>query len=92
MQPVSGSWYWPGKRSGVGKGIHAPFRPHPDIAPSLAPDTRIHNRLPRGIRALGERTTTGIKQRWRTLQRVTLSPGRMGDITRAALVLNGTWK
>ncbi|WP_416986562.1 hypothetical protein, partial [Streptomyces sp. T028] len=33
-----------------------------------------------------------LKQRWRTLQHVTLSPSRIGDIARAALVLNGIWK
>jgi hypothetical protein len=33
---------------------------------------------------------TGLRsqsQRWRTLQRVTLSPGKIGDIAQAALVL-----
>ncbi|WP_406475019.1 hypothetical protein [Streptomyces sp. NBC_01615] len=28
----------------------------------------------------------------RTLQRITLSPSRIGDIARAALVLNSRWK
>jgi hypothetical protein len=50
------------------------------------------NTLIRHVRALGERTAAELKQRWRTLQRITLSPGRIGDIARAALVLNGIWK
>lgn len=78
--------------TGAGKGIHTPFRPHPDIASPLAPDTRAHNRLLRGIRALGERAAAELKQRWRALQHVTLSPSRIGRIAQAALVLNNSWK
>ncbi|MGW5939455.1 hypothetical protein ACWIG3_15710 [Streptomyces celluloflavus] len=44
------------------------------------------------MRALGERTTAELEQRWRALQHVTLSPGRIGDIARAALVLNRIWR
>ncbi|TMQ79886.1 IS5/IS1182 family transposase, partial [Actinomadura soli] len=33
-----------------------------------------------------------LKQRWRALQHITLSPSRIGDIARAALVLNKIWK
>jgi hypothetical protein len=55
--------------TGAGKGVHTPFRPHPDITSPLTPDTRTHNRLLRGIRALGERTAAELKQRWRALQR-----------------------
>jgi hypothetical protein len=50
------------------------------------------NDLIRRIRALGERAAAELKQRWRTLQHVTLSPSRIGDIARAALVRNGIWK
>jgi hypothetical protein len=50
------------------------------------------NALIRHVRALGERAVAELKQRWRTLQHVTLSPNRIGDIARAALVLNGVWK
>jgi hypothetical protein len=78
--------------TGAGKGIHTPFRPHPDIASPLAADTRAHNRLLRGIRALGERAAAELKQRWRALQHVTLSPSRIGAIAQAALVLNNSWK
>ncbi|WP_377274544.1 hypothetical protein [Peterkaempfera sp. SMS 1(5)a] len=50
------------------------------------------NALLRQGRALGERPAAELKQRWRTLQHITLSPSRVGDIARAALVLNGIWK
>ena len=42
--------------------------------------------------ALGERAAAELKERWRALKHVSLSPSRIGDIARAALVLNGTWK
>ncbi|MGD9481683.1 hypothetical protein WDH52_00235 [Streptomyces sp. TRM70308] len=50
------------------------------------------NALVRHVRALGERTAAELKQQWRTLQHVTLSPSRIGDIARDALVLNRIWK
>ncbi|MGP3955705.1 transposase family protein [Nonomuraea sp. 3N208] len=53
----------------------------------LSPDNRTYNRLLRALRCLGERGFALLKGRWRTLQHVTLSPGRIGDIARAALVL-----
>jgi hypothetical protein len=36
---------------------------------------------------MGERGFRLITQRWQTLQHVTMSPGRISDIARAALVL-----
>jgi hypothetical protein len=39
------------------------------------------------LRYQGERGFALMSQRWRTLQRVTLSPGKTGDITKSALVL-----
>jgi hypothetical protein len=78
--------------TGAGIGIHTPFRPHPDIPAPLAVDTRTHNRLPRGIRALGERAAAELKQRRRALQYVTVSPNRIGAIAQAALVLNNAWR
>jgi hypothetical protein len=57
-------------------------------------DTRTRNELLRSLRCLGERGLALMPQRWRTLQRVMLSlgkvmlsPGRIGDIAQAALVL-----
>jgi hypothetical protein len=48
--------------------------------------------LIRDLRAPGERTAAELKERWRALKHVTLSPSRISDITRAALVLNRQWK
>jgi hypothetical protein len=47
-------------------------------------DTRTRNEP---LRCLGERGSALMSQRWRTLQRVMLSPGKIGDIAQAALVL-----
>lgn len=78
---------------GAGIGIRHPFKkPHGTSHQHLHGDTRAFNALLRGIRALGERTAAKLKERWRTLKRITLSPCRIGDITRAALVLNGVWE
>ncbi|RKN08206.1 hypothetical protein D7319_16950 [Streptomyces radicis] len=73
-------------------GIHTPLRPHPDIPSPLCADNRTHNRLLRSARSLGERAAAELKQRWRTLQHVTISPTRIGAITQAALALNNAWK
>lgn len=78
---------------GAGIGILIPVRrPKGKSEQALHADTRMFNALVRHVRALGERTAAELKQRWRTLQYVTLSPSRIGDIARAALVLNGIWK
>lgn len=78
---------------GAGIGIRVPVRrPKGQSEQALHADTRATNALIRNVRALGERTAAELKQRWRTLQHVTLSPSRIGDITRAALVLNRHWK
>ena len=50
-------------------------------------DTRARNALLRSVRCLGERGFALLTQRWRTLQHVIASPGRIGLIARAALVL-----
>ncbi|MEV4250449.1 transposase family protein [Streptosporangium canum] len=78
---------------GAGIGIRIPVRrPIGRSEQALHIDTRMFNTLLRHVRALGERAAAELKQRWRTLQHVTLSPSRIGDIARAALVLNGIWK
>lgn len=78
---------------GAGIGILVPVRrPKGQSERALHTDTRTTNSLITGIRALGERAAAELKQRWRTLQHITLSPSRIGDITRAALALNGIWK
>lgn len=48
--------------------------------------------LIRGTRAIGERAAAELKQRWCALQHITLSLSRIGDITRAVLVLDGIWR
>lgn len=70
--------------TGAGIGAHTPFRPYPDISSPLAANTRTYNRFLRGIRALGERAAAELKQRWRALQHVTVSPSRIGAIAQAA--------
>jgi hypothetical protein len=78
---------------GAGIGIRVPVRrPKGQPEQALHTDTRTRNTLLRSIRALGERTAAELKQRWRALQHITLSPSRIGDIARAALVLNKIWK
>ncbi|MFC7590966.1 transposase family protein [Nonomuraea antimicrobica] len=71
---------------GVGIGIHTPIK-QPDGDQILSPDNRTYNRLLRALRCLGERGFALLKGRWRTLQHITVSPSRIGDIARAALVL-----
>lgn len=78
---------------GAGIGVRVPVhRPKGQSEQALHTDTRTTNNLIRGIRALGERAAAELKQRWRTLQHVTISPSRIGDIARAALTLNRIWK
>lgn len=71
---------------GAGIGVHTPIK-QPEKNQILSPDNRTYNRLLRALRCLGERGFALLKGRWRTLQHITLSPSRIGDIARAALVL-----
>ena len=71
---------------GAGIGIHIPVR-QPADGRELDINTRTRNALQRSLRCLGERGFALLNQRWRTLQHITASPSRIGDITRAALVL-----
>lgn len=71
---------------GAGIGIHTPIK-QPEGNQILSPDNRTYNRLLRALRCLGERGFALLKGRWRTLQHITVSPSRIGDIARAALVL-----
>jgi hypothetical protein len=78
---------------GAGIGIRVPVRrPKGQSEQALHADTHMTNTLIRHARALGERTAAELRQRWRILQHVTLSPSRIGDTARAALVLNEHWK
>lgn len=71
---------------GAGLGVHVPVK-QPAGGGELDVDTRTRNALLRGLRCLGERGFALLEQRWRTLQHLTLSPSRIGDVARAALVL-----
>jgi hypothetical protein len=71
---------------GAGIGIHIPVK-QPPGGQDLDIDTRTRNALQRSLRCLGERGFALLTGRWRTLHHITASPGRIGDIARAALVL-----
>ena len=71
---------------GAGHGVHVPVK-KPSGGRELDIDTRARNTLLRSLRCLGERGFALLSQRWRTLRHVTASPGRIGLIARAALVL-----
>ena len=71
---------------GAGCGVHVPVK-QPAGGGELDLDTRTRNALLCSLRCLGERGFALMSQRWRTLQRVMISPGKIGDIAKAALVL-----
>jgi hypothetical protein len=71
---------------GAGIGIYMPAR-QPTGGRELDINTRTRNALQRSLRCLGERGFALLNQRWRTLQHITASPGKISDIARAALVL-----
>jgi hypothetical protein len=50
-------------------------------------DTRTRNALLRSLRYQGERGFALMSQRWRALQHVMVSPGTIGGIAKAALIL-----
>jgi DDE superfamily endonuclease len=70
---------------GAGAGVCVPVKK--PARGELDPDTKTRNALLRSLRYQGERGFALMSQRWRALQRVMLSPGKIGDITKAALVL-----
>ena len=71
---------------GAGHGVHVPVK-QPAGVKELDINTRTRNALLRSARRLGERGFALLTQRWQTLQHVTASPGKIGQIARAALVL-----
>jgi hypothetical protein len=71
---------------GAGIGILIPVR-QPPSGRELDVNTRTRNALQRSLRCLGERGFALLTGRWRTLHHITASPGKIGDIARAALVL-----
>lgn len=50
-------------------------------------EARTRDKLLRSVRCLGERGFAPMSQRWRTLQCVMLSLGKIGDFAQAVLVL-----
>jgi hypothetical protein len=92
--PISVAFGPIGEREARSQNRTVPSAP-PEISvteQALDTDTRATNCLVRELRAFGERIAAELKERWRTLKRVTLSPSRIGDIARAALALNRHWK
>lgn len=75
---------------GAGIGILVPIKQRP--GPDLAIDNQTYNKTHRATRALGERGAAILKERFRALKHITISPTRIGYITRAALVLHHHWK
>ena len=70
---------------GAGPGVLVPVR-RPRRG-ELDINARTRNALLRSLRYQGERGFALMSQRWRALQHVMVSPGTIGDITKAALVL-----
>jgi DDE superfamily endonuclease len=71
---------------GAGIGIRIPVR-QPGHGKELDVNARTRNAIQRSLRCLGERGFALLTGRWRILQHITASPGKIGDIARAALVL-----
>jgi hypothetical protein len=71
---------------GAGHGVHTPFKQSAD-GNVLSVDNRTYNHLLRALRCLGERGFALLTERWTALQHITISPSRIGDLARAALVL-----
>jgi hypothetical protein len=71
---------------GAGHGVYVPVK-KPAGVKELDINNRTRNALLRSARCLGERGFALLTQRWQTLQHVTASPGKIGLIARAALVL-----
>ncbi len=70
---------------GAGAGVLVPVKKprHGD----LDINTKTRNALLRSLRYQGERGFALMSQRWRAIQRVTVSPTTIGDIVKSALVL-----
>jgi hypothetical protein len=71
---------------GAGHGVLTPVK-KPKGVTELDINARTRNMLLSSARCLGERGFALLSQRWKTLQNVTASPGQIGPIARAALVL-----
>lgn len=77
---------------GAGAGILTPVKKRPGSThEALHVDHRAYNQLLRGLRVRGERAAAELKERWRAVKHITLSPHRIGATAQAALVLNLAW-
>jgi hypothetical protein len=86
-EPRPGCQPWP-IRDTTARASASISRPgSPQTGRDLDIGTRTRNALLRSLRCLGERGFALLTGRWRTLQHITASPGKIGDIARAALVL-----
>ena len=70
----------------AGHGICTPVK-KPRGGPELDTGAQARNMLLRSLRCLGERGFALLTQRWQALKHVTASPGKIGQIAQAALVL-----
>jgi len=75
-----------GGYEGAGHGVITPVK-KPAGMKELDINARTRNALIRSTRCMGERGFALLTQRWQTLQHITASPGKIGQIARAALVL-----
>ncbi|WP_232835768.1 transposase family protein [Actinocorallia populi] len=71
---------------GAGHGVIIPFA-QPTDGNVLSHTNRTRNALQRSLRCLGERGFVLLVERWTALKHTSLSPGRLGDLVAAALVL-----
>jgi hypothetical protein len=71
---------------GGSTAIHIPAKQR-RCHPPLGINVRARDMLLRSARCRGERGFALLNGRWRSLKRITASPGMTGDITRATLVL-----
>lgn len=70
---------------GAGAGVLVPVKK--SARGELDVDTKTRNALLRSLRYQGERGFALMKQRWRAMQHVSVSPTTIGDIAKAVLVL-----
>jgi len=70
----------------AGHGVHTPLK-KPRGGPELDTGAQARNMLLRSLRCLGERGFALLTQRWQALKHITASPGKIGHIAQAALVL-----
>ena len=72
--------------NGAGRSVLTPIKQRTDCLPPHA-DQHTYTRLLRELRCLGERGFALLLERWKVLRHVTMSPRRITDLARAALVL-----